>query len=119
MARTRDAAPVADDPGNGPLRRSWRRFTRIGWSAGREGDRTETRALLVRILIAGIWIPVQVTLSLLFATGGILLLLILGLILGPVIGLVFLVRHLVRGAADERGDAARAGSSRGPLPPRD
>jgi len=37
----------------------------------------------------------QVVLSLFFAVGGLMLVLILGLILGPFIALFFLVRHLV------------------------
>lgn len=59
-------------------------------------ERGEDRAVVIQVLIAVVWLPIQITLSLLFATGGMFLLLILGIVLAPFIGLFFLVRHLVR-----------------------
>ena len=56
----------------------------------------EDRAALVRVLIAIVWLPVQVTLSLLFATGGIFLLLMLGIVVAPFVGAISLIRHLLR-----------------------
>lgn len=54
------------------------------------------RAVLLRILIAIFWIPVQITLSLLFATGAMFLVLTLGLVLAPFVGAWFLGRRVVR-----------------------
>lgn len=66
-------------------------------------DSTDERAVLVRILLAIVWAPIQIVLSLFFATGGIFLLLILGLVVGPFVGLFFLVRRGVRRLNRERG----------------
>jgi hypothetical protein len=44
-----------------------------------------------------VWMPFQVVLSLFIATGGLMLLLILGFLLGPFVGSFMLVRYLVRG----------------------
>lgn len=63
-----------------------------------DSERGEDRAVVIQILIAIVWLPIQITLSLLFATGGLFLLLILGIVLAPFIGLFFLIRHLVRGS---------------------
>lgn len=66
---------------------------------GNEADDREDgdgRAVLVRILIAIVWMPIQITLSLVFATGGIFFVLILGVVLGPFVGAFFLIRHLLR-----------------------
>jgi len=62
-------------------------------SAGSDGR--EDRVLIARILFAIVWLPIQVVLSLFFAVGGLMLVLILGLILGPFIALFFLIRSLV------------------------
>lgn len=64
----------------------------------------EGRALLARVLIAIVWLPIQLTLSLLFATGGLFLLLILGMVLAPFIGLFLLIRHLVRSTSPDVGE---------------
>lgn len=71
-----------------------------GWGDAGEGD----RGVFVRVLLTMLWLPVQITLSLIFATGGIFFLLIAGVILGPFVGLYFLIRHLVRKPADEESD---------------
>lgn len=65
-------------------------------------------SIVLRILIAVVWVPIQVTLSLLFATGGLFLVLILGIALSPFIGLFFLVRWGLRkeGEASVDEDAA-------------
>lgn len=65
---------------------------------------SESRATLGRILFAVVWMPIQITLSLIFAAGGIMLVLILGLALGPFIGLFFLLRHLLRQGRSGPGD---------------
>lgn len=61
-------------------------------------ERGEDRAVVVQVLIAIVWLPIQITLSLVFATGGLFLLLILGILLSPFIALFFLIRHLARGS---------------------
>lgn len=57
-------------------------------------------ALIGRILFAMVWMPIQIAVSLFFATGGLMLLLLLGILLavllGPFVGLFMLVRSLVR-----------------------
>lgn len=63
-------------------------------SASEEGGREVAR----NILVAVFWIPIQITLSLIFATGGMFLLLVLGLVLSPFIGLFFLIRSIIRKA---------------------
>ena len=65
-----------------------------------EGD--GDRGVALRILMTVVWLPIQITLSLIFATGGIFFLLIAGVLFGPFVGLYFLVRHLVRGSSAER-----------------
>lgn len=57
------------------------------------GGAGSDREDLARMLIAAIWMPIQITLSLIFATGGIFLLLVLGIIFSPLIGLYFLIRR--------------------------
>lgn len=54
-------------------------------------------AVVSRILFAMIWLPIQISIMLLFATGGIMLLLMLALALAPFAGLALLIRRLVRG----------------------
>lgn len=81
-----------------------------GWARTKdEQEAAEERAILGRVLFAVVWVPIQVTLSLFFATGGIFLLLILGLVLGPFVGLFLLVRHVVRRPAREPGAGDPAG----------
>lgn len=63
----------------------------------------------LKILVAVIWVPIQITLSLLFATGGLFLLVILGIVFSPLIGLFFLARWAVRRG---RGDADEATTHR-------
>lgn len=70
------------------------------WRTDESGD-GEGRAVLVRVMIAIVWLPIQLTLSLLFATGGMFLLLILGMVLAPFIGVFFLIRHLVRSTSPD------------------
>jgi hypothetical protein len=73
-----------------------------GWTRTKdEEEAAEERAILGRILFAMVWVPIQVTLSLFLATGGMFLLLVLGLVLGPFVGLFLLIRRLVRGPAPE------------------
>ncbi len=72
----------------------------IQWFRPPEGSGArDDRALLGRILFAMIWMPIQVVLSLFIATGGLMLLLVLGILLSPFIGLFLLVRYLVRRAS--------------------
>lgn len=87
---------MADDPTH-VLRRL---FSWI-WPGDGKKPASEGRGLLVRILIIVIWVPIQITLSLIFATGGMFFVLIFGIILAPFAGLFFLVRHMVRGPGDE------------------
>lgn len=53
---------------------------------------TGDRAVFVRMLLMIVWLPFQITLSLIFATGGIFFVLVLGLVFGPFVGLYFLIR---------------------------
>lgn len=57
---------------------------------------SESRAALGRMLFVVVWMPIQITLSLIFGVGGIMLVLILGLVLAPFIGLFLLLRRLLR-----------------------
>jgi hypothetical protein len=74
----------------------WRRRL-PDWARPRdEQEAAEERAILGRILFAMVWLPIQLTLSLFLAAGGMFLLLVLGLVLGPFVGLFLLIRRLVR-----------------------
>lgn len=86
----------ANQPYSDWLRQPFEWIWRTEESGGGEG-----RAVLVRVLIAVVWLPIQLTLSLLFATGGMFLLLILGMLLAPFIGVFFLIRHLVRSTSPD------------------
>lgn len=85
---------------NQPILRSLGQIFGWIWRTDESGG-GEGRAVLVRVLIAIVWLPIQVTLSLLFATGGMFLLLILGIVLAPFIGGFFLIRHLVRSSSPD------------------
>ena len=83
------------------MRKTFGWIWRLGRAAGDGGSSREVaerddRALLLRILAAVVWLPIQVTLGLFFATGGIFFVLLLGIVAGPFIGLYFLVQHLLR-----------------------
>lgn len=54
-------------------------------------------AVVSRILFAIIWLPIQISIMLLFGTGGIMLLLLLAFALTPFVGLALLIRRLLRG----------------------
>lgn len=79
------------------------------WPGDEKESPGEGRGLLVRILIIIIWVPIQITLSLIFATGGMFFVLIFGIILAPFAGLFFLIRHMVREPGDEIEFEAPAG----------
>lgn len=64
-----------------------------------ETESTDARYLVRRILFTVVWLPVQLTLSMIFATGGILIVLSLGVLLSPLLALVFLIRRAMRGSA--------------------
>ena len=74
-------------------------------TAGQEHADTEA-GILLRILIAAVWLPIQITLALFFATGGIFFVLIFGMLAGPFVALYFLIRHLLR--SDPNGNAPEA-----------
>jgi hypothetical protein len=86
---------MTSSPGEWPRRLSARA------RAKDDQEAAEERAILGRILFAMVWVPIQVTLSLFLATGGMFLLLVLGLVLGPFVGLFLLIRRLVRGPAPD------------------
>lgn len=83
-----------------PLLHRLRRLFNWTWRTD-EDQGGDDRALLVQILVAVVWLPIQLILSLLFATGGMFLLLILGMVLAPFIGVFFLIRHLVRSTGSD------------------
>lgn len=63
-----------------------------------EAESTDARYLVRRILFTVVWLPIQLTLSMIFATGGILIVLSLGILLSPLLGIAFLVRRAMRGS---------------------
>ena len=83
----------------------------FAWARRTDAPASESRAVLARVLFAAVWLPIQITLSLLFATGGLFLLLILGMALAPFVGGFLLIRHLARG-----GERVRGGSTTGARP---
>lgn len=67
--------PTSSHSQQGWLRRTllwigWRREAGVVETADGQGRENEGRALLLKILIVMVWIPIQVVLSLVFATGG-------------------------------------------------
>ena len=106
--------PGRDPTGNTGQARAWDRFVApwLRWPSRprgpeqNDGDGGGGREVLVRILIAIVWFPIQITLSLIFATGGIFFVLIFGVVLGPFAGIYFLVRHLLRDSAGQAEQGA-------------
>jgi hypothetical protein len=75
---------------------------------------TDDRQALTKIAIAVFWIPFQITMSLIFATGGLFVLAMVALALSPFVGLFLLARWAVRLATGPRARMARSWPLRTP-----